>query len=564
MVKKTRTGKQSSTGDESIEELLQQRMRAEGLLLPLSEADVRHAEIEIESLDEALPPTLYDFQSLMRRARTYPLAHKRSIIIVMPFTTLSAEEDSNYFSEMADIISANLSDYYPHFIVSPFDAASDNDAGETGAPLDADFTVRGHVKLVCERIEAIVQLRSERDDATFWERVYERPRDDIMLLEDQIAEDIAHALIPTLERKNDPRVIRRRRPALDGYLGHRTWNEFIRNYFFDLGHNAWNKLTEDGLLEAVTHYRKATSIDPEFAQSDASTADCFLYLGLLGLIPSDKAYTEARKFAQAALDKDELRASVHTSLGFTEMFYEWQWEKAELSFNDALTLDSEYPLAHIGYAQLLAGMGRFDEALAQIEEALKSDPTPLSEVVRAMILFEARQPELALEHLLRAKETYRNFDQIYYVLALVNVELGNFKEAMKMARRAVVLSDHNHVKRAHRIYVLIKAGNIGEALVLLKELLRPDIKELPSPDRAAHSDSSFHLAAIYVALAEKDDERREEYRTQAIIHLRHACQKKDQFIFLLRVDPRFDSIRLDMRFIELLRNVKLEPAKVAV
>ena len=103
---------------------------------------------------------------------------------------------------------------------------------------------------------------------------------------------------------------------------------------------------------------------------------------------------------------------------------------------------------------------------------------------------------------------------------------------------------------------------VTEALNLLKEHNKPRSTEPDNPLDAVASGSPFHMAAIYAALAEKVEKRRGEYLKEAFIQLQKACDEKDQFVFLLRVDPRFDSIRSDSRFIKLLHDVRLEPSEV--
>ena len=59
--------------------------------------------------------------------------------------------------------------------------------------------------------------------------------------------------------------------------------------------------------------------------------------------------------------------------------------------------------------------------------------------------------------------------------------------------------------------------------------------------------SAYHLAAIYVGLKDKD---------QAFIWLNKAFQDRADWMVNLKVDPRFDSIRSDPRFAELLGRMK--------
>lgn len=568
MIKKEKADTQSASETNSLTELIGQAMRRDGLLFPLSGEDARPAATNAsEGQDEPIPASLHNPYAAVRRALSIPLAPEASIILILPFNTMSAEENGKYYLDMADAICSRLGDDYPCFSFRTLGAAVEEQSAD--ALLDADFTVRGRAQLIGERIHATVELTSVRYQATVWNHKYNLDFHNIMLLEHQIGEDLLQVLNPGLKQKHKARASKRRRPDFEAYLkhkvGHGTWKESLRNYFYERGHDFWEKLTGDGLPAAIRSYRQAIDIDPQFAQAYASAADAYTYLGLLGLMPAAQAFAEGSKLARDACVRDRHFASVLSSLAFTDTFYEREWERAEQGFNDALVLNRDYPLARIGYAQLLTGLGRFDEALTQIAPALKQDVTPVSEVVRAMILFEARQYDLALAHLHAAKDRFRrSFDQIFYVLALNYAALGMFREAKDAARIAVTLSRRHWIKEALQVYVWAKAGESEKARDGLKELLKRRVKESKETDRPAVRScvSPFHLSAIYVALAEQDEERRAKYRRKAFIRLAAGCAQKDQFMFLLAVDPRFDSVRSDSRFITLLREIRLEPLEI--
>jgi serine/threonine-protein kinase len=55
--------------------------------------------------------------------------------------------------------------------------------------------------------------------------------------------------------------------------------------------------------------------------------------------------------------------------------------------------------------------------------------------------------------------------------------------------------------------------------------------------------SPFHLALIHVGLGEKD---------RAIELLNKACDERAERLVRLRVDPRFDPLRQDPRFYEIM------------
>ena len=67
-------------------------------------------------------------------------------------------------------------------------------------------------------------------------------------------------------------------------------------------------------------------------------------------------------------------AAGHSALACILKNYHWDWESSEREYRQAISLNPNYPRAHHSYADLLAALGRFDEALAQIEAAHDIDP----------------------------------------------------------------------------------------------------------------------------------------------------------------------------------------------
>jgi hypothetical protein len=60
--------------------------------------------------------------------------------------------------------------------------------------------------------------------------------------------------------------------------------------------------------------------------------------------------------------------------------------------------------------------------------------------------------------------------------------------------------------------------------------------------------SAYHIATIYVALKDRD---------RAFEWLEKAFQERADYMVFLNVDPRFNSIRSDRRFSDLLRRMSL-------
>src|SRR5262249_34500698 len=83
-----------------------------------------------------------------------------------------------------------------------------------------------------------------------------------------------------------------------------------------------------------------------------------------------KGVAEARR----ALVLDPNLVEAHTVLGHIYFVYDWDWPSAEQEFKRSLELNPSSALTLIYYADFLAALGRFDEAVKHMEMARRLDP----------------------------------------------------------------------------------------------------------------------------------------------------------------------------------------------
>ena len=107
---------------------------------------------------------------------------------------------------------------------------------------------------------------------------------------------------------------------------------------------------------------------------------------------------QAKAAVTKALQLDPSLARAHLALGLILLNSEWNWSGAENQYRIALKLNPNCGDCHFEYGILLAGLGRNDEAIAQINQAIELDP--LSNDYRdwlAMIAFFSRQYDLSIK-----------------------------------------------------------------------------------------------------------------------------------------------------------------------
>ena len=141
------------------------------------------------------------------------------------------------------------------------------------------------------------------------------------------------------------------------------------------GLNAWSDGSREGLDSAVDYFRRATELDPAYAEAYAGLADAYVMLGYFGYLPSDAVFPKAKQAALRSLQLDSTLASPHPALAY-ELAWERDFAGANSEFRKAVALDPTYATAkaiardptyataHQWYAILLMILGDKPEVVA--------------------------------------------------------------------------------------------------------------------------------------------------------------------------------------------------------
>jgi DNA-binding SARP family transcriptional activator/Tfp pilus assembly protein PilF len=139
------------------------------------------------------------------------------------------------------------------------------------------------------------------------------------------------------------------------------------------GLNAWNEGSKGGVDTAVVYFRRATELDPDYAEAYAGLAIAYSGLGYYGYRPSEAMLPKSKAAALRSIQLESTLPSAHAALAF-ELLGERDFAGAELESRQAIALDPEYAIAHQGYAIILMILGRKREALAESRRAATLDP----------------------------------------------------------------------------------------------------------------------------------------------------------------------------------------------
>jgi TolB-like protein/Flp pilus assembly protein TadD len=463
---------------------------------------------------------------LVALAAVYYFSGTRSIdsIAVLPFNNTSSEPGAeNLGDDITEQIIYSLSKLSPNLRVVPFNDVmrfKGQPAQEAGRALNVRAVLTGRVAKSGEQVTISTELVDLRDNRVLWGERTLTKFSDITLGLQNIVASVSNSIGLKLSAEDE-----KRRKAESLYMR---------------GRNAWNKRTAESIKEASGFFSEALKLDPNYAPARAGLADSYNMLATYGASAPREAFPKAITEAETALRLDNNLAEAHAALAYAKFRGEWNWRKAEEEFKEAIRLNPNYASAHQWYANYLAAVGRFDEALAETQRTQELDKTSL--IINShfgLIYFFAGKYDDAIAACQKTIKLDPNFFVARRYLGLAYAQKGLYKESLQEYEKAMEMSKGSPLMKVERASVLALSGDVERAQTELTQL-----QEI-SKQRYI---SAYHIATIYVAL--KDEKSAFEWLEKAF------TDRADWMVFL-NVDPRFKSLRSDPRFTDLLRRMNL-------
>jgi len=446
------------------------------------------------------------------------------MLAVLPFENLSGDPAEEYFSNgLTEEMITQLGRLEPDRlgVIARTSAmqykAAHKDVRQIGSELGVDYLLEGSVRREGNRVRIAAQLIQVRDQSHQWAENYDRDLRDILAVQSEVAAAIARQIRLQLTPAEHARLQNARAVNPEAY------ENYLKGRFF------WNKRTVEGHQKAIEYFLKAVALDPDYGQAYAGLADAYALLGSAPnlVLPRREAMDRARAAAEKALRLDDSLADAHTSLGFVEMHFDWDFAGAEKEFQRAVALNPGYATAHHWYAYDLVALARLDDALAEIRRAQQADPLSviISTDVGEMLLL-ARRDDAAIVQLRKTLEMDPDFSHAHWLLAWAYHNKGQSKEfigELEKSRRA-----------ASALGILCALqGKRAEARGILARLEK------------AYG-SALDGAGIYVWLGDTNG---------AFAALDRGFKDRDGGLILMRFTPVLEPIRSDPRFEQLERRV---------
>jgi TolB-like protein/Tfp pilus assembly protein PilF len=403
----------------------------------------------------------------------------------------------------------------------------EQDPLDAGRQLQVDAVLDGTILSTRGRVRITVRLLAVGSGASLWSGQFDQPSTDVLAAQDAIADGVIGAL--ALRLSGDERVLLAKRPAVhpDAYQ------------LYLKGRYHWNQRSEAGLRKATEYFAQAIAADPGYARAFSGLADAYTALGYTSYLAPGDAFPKAKQAALRALELDSTLPEPHASMGYVRLYYDWDWVDADKELRRSIALNPNYPTAHHWHAVYLTAMGQFDQARAAIVRAQELDPTSLSiNTDLGFLLYYSRQYDAAIKQLATVLDMNRDFPLAHLWLGRAYQEKAMYDEAIASFRRTETVLRGWPVALAAIGHVQGISGRRGDARHTLEELRRLGRERYVTP---------YGVALIHAGLGE---------RQQALAWLERALADRAHWLVWLKLDPRFDALRADPGFAELLVRIR--------
>jgi tetratricopeptide (TPR) repeat protein len=271
-------------------------------------------------------------------------------------------------------------------------------------------------------------------------------------------------------------------------------------------------------------------------------ADCYNLLREFSAMPASEAYPRALDAARKAVQLDDTSADAHNSLAFLSFYWNWDAALADREFQRAIQLNPTYALAHHWRANFLMIVGRFPEALDEIEIARKLDPTSNAILAdKRLLLFRMHRYGEALTLLKQIEAQEPKFSSSHFYLTALHLATKDYPAFLAEMREADTLTQDSQGLAA------IAEGEKGLAAGGYRGMFEGMLaveRQLYAKDQLP----AYVLAETYGRLGRKAD---------TLSHLRTSLERTEPAIVSLRVDEALDCVRDDPAYNEIVRRFDL-------
>lgn len=454
-------------------------------------------------------------------------------IAVLPFVNMSSDRENEFLSDgiSEDLLNALSGMEGLHVAARTscfaFKGRSE-DIRKIGAALDVETVLEGSVRKADNKLRITAQLVNVADGFRLWSGRFDREMRDVFAIQDDITRAIMAALQLRLAGRGDQSLVKLPTTSTEAY------ELCLKGRFF------WNQ-RGIGLKKARHYFELALIEDPDYALALSGLADTYSLLSWYGYLPPGEVIPKAIAAARRALELDPQLAEAHTSLGFCLLCHDCDWASAEREFRRAIELNARTIPARYWLGWLYSCVGNHDAAIEHCRQAVELEPfSPIARTFLGWMYYHAGKLDEAEQQLRQAIEQDGRFVFGIWFLGRVYVAAGKPDLALETLIKADEISSAAAWTRCILGHAWAVLGEPDKALEILADL--QDTNQYPYT-------RAIGIALPYLGLGDHD---------RTLTWLEKGCNDRDVWALMMKVDPIYVDLRMDARFVALLKGMGLE------
>jgi TolB-like protein/Flp pilus assembly protein TadD len=400
---------------------------------------------------------------------------------------------------------------------------------EIAKMLGVDVILEGSLIREGSQVRIHAQLIRAATDEHIWTGEYQREYRSLLEVQDQVTRSIVEQIEVNLTPEDRARL------ASTHPVDPEAHESYLKGLYY------FNQRTADALNKSIASFQQAIAKDSGYAPAYSGLAEAYAMLGFRGGFPSKDALSHAKTAALKAIELDNALAEPHASLAFIAETHEWDWATAEREYKRALELNPGDAQAHNWYAGYLTYTGRFDDGTSEARRARDLDPLslPINNALAGRLLAGGHYDE-ALQQVQETLELDSHFAPAHQSLGWVYLHTGRQDEAIREFQNALKLSGTDDTDLQLDLgFAYAVSGKRDEARRILARMEKLHEQGIVP---------SGSVAILHGALGESDE---------AFAWLEKAYEERDPQLTYIKAGRRFEPLRKDPRFKQLVRRVGL-------
>jgi TolB-like protein/DNA-binding winged helix-turn-helix (wHTH) protein/Tfp pilus assembly protein PilF len=454
-------------------------------------------------------------------------------LAVLPLENLSGDPSQDYFADgMTDELITTLGQIRSLRVISRTSVMQyrgiHKNLPQIGRELKVDAIVEGTVVRYGERVRITAQLIQASADEHLWAQSYESGSKDVLALQREITSAIAKQIRMTLTPHEQILA------GIEHPINAEAYESYLKGEYF------LNRFTADSVHKAADYFQKAIEQDPNYVAAYTKLAGSYEILGNMGAIPKGVSQPKAMLLVAKALELNPEFGAAHAVRGWGLLQYDLDFATAGAEFKRAVELNPSGVEGHEGLGDYYATVGQVQQAVQEMERAREIDPLGL--IVNndlCLMLYFARRYDAAIAQCKATLDFEPRSAGTLWQLGAVYAARGMDSEAASAFLQAEELWGISPA--------MVAAFKSGERDAGLRGRFKASLQFLGGDIDNEETDP-FSVAVAYAYAGNTD---------KALTWLERAVEARSYGITYVGVNPTFDLLRSDLRFVSLLRRIGL-------